>query len=286
VLMLVWAVGLHWLLALLFVMLTGLLFLIVTRINVETGLFFIQPTWHAVAILLGIFGIKALGPNMLIILALLSVVMTIDPRVCLMPLVANALRFSEREGVAAPRLSWAMGVTVLLALVAGVFGTIYVQYNYGAGSLYEWGNIAAAYPFEILQRSLQGFWEDPGQLYSLRLEYFSPDGAFLKWAGAGAVLVLLCSTCRLRYSWWPIHPVLFLVWGTAPACWLGPSFFVGWLLKTLISQLGGSRTYQKSKPIFIGFVAGEFAAGILWAIVGLIYYLQTGTYGPMFRVHP
>ncbi len=31
---------------------------------------------------------------------------------------------------------------------------------------------------------------------------------------AGVALVLGFSVCRLRYSWWPLHPIMFLVWGT------------------------------------------------------------------------
>ncbi len=90
VLMLVLVIKLSLILAVLFVMLTGLLFLIVTRINVETGLYFVHPTWHPVSITFGLFGAAALGPNMLIILCLLSAVMTIDPRSCVMPLLPGS----------------------------------------------------------------------------------------------------------------------------------------------------------------------------------------------------
>ena len=282
---LIFAVGLHWLLAVLFVMLTGLMFLIVTRISAETGLFFIQPTWQAAGILLAMFGISALGPNMLIILGLLSIVATIDPRVCLMPIVANALRFSEAHGVSPRRLSWAMAAAVLLALVAGVFATLYVQYNFGGGTVYGWANSAAAMPFEMLQRNLRRLPGEPGQWADFQWTHLRANRTFLWAAGVGFALVMGCNALRLRHAWWPIHPVLFLVWGTIPACWMGPSFLVGWMLKVAITRFGGGRLYRRCRAIFIGMVAGEFVAGIFWMGVGLIYYLVTRTPGPIFRVH-
>jgi len=283
--MLIFAVRLHWLLAVLFVMLTGLLFLIVTRISAETGLFFIQPTWQAAGILLALFGISALGPNMLLILGLLSIVATIDPRVCLMPMVANALWFSEKQGIGVRRLSWAMGLAVLLALAGGVLGTLWVQYNFGGGTVYQWANTAAAMPFEMLQRNLRRIETGPDEWASFQWEHVQPNRTFLYAAGIGFALVLVFHAFRLRYPWWPMHPVLFLVWGTVPACWMGPSFFLGWLLKASIRRFGGGRAYRRSRPIFVGMVAGEFVAGIFWMGVGMAYYLVTGKTGRIFRVH-
>jgi hypothetical protein len=62
---------------------------------------------------------------------------------------------------------------------------------------------------------------------------------------------------RFKYSRFPIHPILFLVWGSwAPsACWC--SFMIGWFVKTLIVRMGGGGTYQKLKPLFIGVISGE-----------------------------
>jgi len=286
VLMLVFIVHLDWLLAVMFVMLTGLLFLVVTRISVETGLFFIQPSWHAVAVLLGLFGIAAMGPNMLIILALLCVVMTIDPRVCLMPLAATAMRLGESEGIRPRRIAPWMVLAVLLALVVGLFATVYVQYCFGGGDLYNWASSAAQFPFQMLEKNLAGFQGEPGRWYGLQLEHFKPNWDFVYAAGIGLALVWVCSVLRLRLHWWPIHPVLFLVWGTFPLANLAASFLLGWLIKVAITRLGGSQTYRRSKPLFIGMVAGEFLGGIIWAIVGLVYYLVMRVPGEMFRVHP
>ncbi len=270
--------GLNLLYSGLFVMLTGLLFLIVTRINVETGLFFVQPTWHAVGVILGIFGAGYLGAEALIVLGLLCVVMTIDPRVCLMPLVANALRFSENTGVRPYRLSKWLVLAVLLGLIVGVFATIYVQYDHG-GAGYSWATQKVPkLAFNLLARNLPKIRQSAGAIKVNR--------ELVRAAAVGMGLVLACSWFRLRYTWWPIHPVLFLVWGTFTMGVFAPSFLIGWIIKVAVTRFGGGDTYRKCKPLFIGMIAGEFVAGIFWMIVALIYYKVAGPGGPLFRVHP
>ncbi len=286
VLLLVYVVNMDWLLAVLFVMLSGVAFLMTTRINVETGLFFIQPTWHAVGILAGLFGVAALGPNMLFMLALLAAVVTIDPRVAVMPLAANALRFSEAEGVRPARLSRWMILVVLLAMVIGVFSTLYVQYNYG-GTQHDWLSMPGEMAMKMLDRNLSEF---PGvtsdDWVPFDLSRFNPDPTFLWSAGAGLAVVLACSMLRLRYHWWPLHPIIFLVWGTFPMAMMAASFLLGCVIKVVVTKFGGGQTYHRNKPLFVGLVAGEFVAGIAWAVVNLIYYLNTGLEGKLFRVHP
>jgi len=286
VLMLVFVVHLHWLLAIVFVLLTGMLFLMVTRINVETGLFFIQPAWHAVGIIAGLFGLAAIGPNMLIVMGLLAAVISIDPRVCLMPLVANAMRIGETQNLSPQKLSRWMLLAVLLALVVGVFATLYVQYNFGAGGG-GWGPEPGRMAFDMMDKNRLNFdgAYDSKAWVDFDITKFKPDTRLVYSAGAGLLLVLACSAMRLRFTWWPLHPILFLVWGTFPILILSASFLLGWFIKTIITHFGGSKTYHRAKPLFVGMVAGEFVGGVFWMIFNLIYYMNKGVSGPQFRVH-
>jgi len=286
VLMLVLVAKLNWMLATLAITFSGLLFLVISRISAETGLFFIQPAWHAVGVLVALFGVAALGPHELIALAVLSTVMTIDPRVCMIPMAATALQLSEKSNVSPAKLSPYLVLAALVALVLGVLTTVWTQYTYGGGVLYEWANDAAGMPFRMLERAMPQFASTPGRPEGLQLQHIHPYGRFLYAAGIGLGLVLVCNFFRLRFRWWPIHPVLFLVVGTMPMQRIGASFLVGWFLKVAITKLGGADAYRRYKPIFIGMIAGAFTAGVLWAIVGYVYYAKMGRAGPVFMVHP
>ena len=285
VLMMTYALGLSPLLSVAFVLLIGMMFVVLTRINVETGLFMIQPGWSAGAIILAIFGFASIGPHALIILSLLAITLTVDPIVCLMPLAANALKIGETENIKPSRLSRWLVVAVLIALVGGMIGTLCVQYRYG-GNEYDWAESVPKKTFQLLQTNLIGSDADPADPQALNLDMFTTKGSFLVSAGAGLAIVLFLSMMRLRHHWWPIHPVLFLIWGTFPGCELAASFLVGWMLKVGITTFGGGQNYTKNKPLFVGVIAGEFAAGMVWLIVGIIYFMYFKVAPPEIRFLP
>jgi hypothetical protein len=286
--MMVFALQLDVTVAVVFLLLLGMMFVVLTRINAETGLFMIQPGWNGVGVILGIIGFSAMGPHMVVIVALLGLVLAPDQIVCLMPLAANALKIGESHRLKLPRLSRWMVVAVVVALVAGVVGTLAFQYTWGGAgpTRYGWADTVAKMPFELASRKLPSYGGDPDVRQGLDLGRIILNTRNLYAVGAGLGVVLLLSVLRLRYTWWPIHPVLFLVWGTFPSVLLAPSFFIGWLAKSVVTGFGGGQGYRAAKPVFVGLIAGEFAAGIFWTLVGVVYYLWTGMPGEVFRIFP
>jgi hypothetical protein len=201
--------GLDLLMATLLVGMVALMFLVVARINAETGLLFVQPNWQPVAVLTGLFGIHALGPRTMIVLGVLSVVLTIDPRVCLMPLLTNAFKVADAQKVRLPSLGVWVIVVLLVGLAVGVPLTLYVQYDKAGAQLYGWANTAALMPFEMLKRNLDlllawGVLDTAGQADGWggleRLAHVEPSRKFLLSTAAGLGLILVCSAARLR---WP-----------------------------------------------------------------------------------
>jgi len=86
------------------------------------------------------------------------------------------------------------------------------------------------------------------------------------------VLALLFFFLRLRYTWWPLHPVIFLVWATWPMRNLSASFLLGWIIKALVVRLAGAVKYKDLKVLMIGVIAGDLLAGLLFMCQGAIYY--------------
>jgi uncharacterized protein DUF6785/uncharacterized protein DUF6784 len=279
-------VGLAWPLAILCVLLLLMMFLVIARILVETGLFSIHVWWHPVGVLTGLFGFGALGPHMMLALGMISAVLTIEPRVTMVAMASNALRIAENKGIRPGRIAPWMVVTIVVAVVVGIPFTIYVQYTHGIIDPGWSGSVASTLPYEVLIQKLQTFYGDKTGWETFRWGQIRPDPEFMWSAGAGLALVLLCSVMRLRHTWWPLHPILFLVWGTWPLAVLASSFLMGWGIKMLINRFGGGKAYRANKPLFVGLVAGEFAAITCWAIWGLVYYGWTGVAGPRFWSHP
>ena len=97
---------------------------------------------------------------------------------------------------------------------------------------------------------------------------------------------MACSYLRLRFARWPLHPVVFLVWGTPWMVRYAPSFLLAWLLKGLIMKFGGKGSYERSRRFFVGLVVGEIVAAAVWAVVSVVYYGRTGMIGESFRTRP
>jgi hypothetical protein len=86
----------------------------------------------------------------------------------------------------------------------------------------------------------------------------------------GFGFVTLLSILRLRFAWWPLHPIGFLLVGTYAGAQLWLSIFLGWLCKTLIVRFTGARGYTAAKPLFIGLIVGESAAAGFWMLTSIV----------------
>jgi hypothetical protein len=302
--LLIW-IGLHWLLAVLFVLLTGLLFLMVGRVNAATGLFMVQPHWHPIGVMMALFGGAALGPHALMIIAMLSVVVTVDPRIAAVPLALNALKLGELRGVKCGRLATWMGSAIIVSMIVAVLFTVWLLYDKGHNAMKsggtDWAVAVSRMPFEILDKGINDL------SAADKLEEASTPTTVSRLLGglkqtlaetaqlkpglgtaflAGLALVLVCSYLRLRFPRWPLHPVVFLVWGQRWVTEYAPSFFLAWLLKELIMRYAGQKQYHRAKPLFVGLVAGEVAAALFWGLYGAAYYIVKGVQGPSFLVRP
>ena len=117
-----------------------------------------------------------------------------------------------------------------------------------------------------------------------RLKHIEPQRGFVWATLTGVALVVGFSVARLRFTWWPLHPVIFLIWTTYPIQRFGWSFFLGWCIKRAVVGFGGIHGYEKGKPLMIGVIAGDVLSGLIWMAAGLIYYAATGTKPPIYQV--
>ena len=288
--------GLDWPIAIMTVLLMMLTFLCVSRISAETGLFFIQPGWQPYGFILALLGPFALGPQALILSAMVCSVLCIDQSMAVMPYFTNGLKVCGDLRVGAGRSGWSgMGVFVIGVCVA-VPVVLWANYNYGVPQRgYNWWYayyriptvpFRAADPM-VTNLKLSNRLEESQNLTPLeRLANIQPAPRFVWSAGAGFAAVLLFMFLRLRFTWWPLHPVMFLVWTTWPIQMFGASFFLGWILKTVVTRFGGTRLYRQCKPMMIGVVAAELLAGLIFMIHGGLYYAVTGLLPKEYRFFP
>ena len=287
------SVGLPWPLGLMLVAMIMLIYLVQARINAESGLVFSLLGWLPSVVLLGLFGAKALGPNAFIICGLVGAIFARDTHECLMPFILNGLWVSQRQGLRPRRVGVAAGGAFVLALLVGVPFGVWVDHNFGAEQGEKFATLvaprmtfgAATSVVEQLKRS-QDLRESERMSTWQRFASIRPNSRFLWSIGIGFAAVVLVSAMRLRFTWWPIHPIMFLVWGTWAMAILSHSFLLGWAIKRAVTKFGGSRTYEKARLLMFGVIAGELLGGLLWLIVGAIYYAATGDKPTRYDVFP
>jgi hypothetical protein len=292
--LLLMGMGLDWLLATMMVFIVGVMFLVLARASAETGIPFMGTPFFARNIIMALLGPAAIGPANIYLLELVTVATMQDNRECLAPYVINNLRLGSRNEVAPAPLSRTMMMVLVPALFVAGLSFLWVIYGRGAandGHMGHW--VPSSFASEI-SRTIQKLKRNDKLEISKTvtgLERFSGEvrdtnPSLFTFFVVGIGLVALNAMLRLRYVWWPLHPVAFLfwnVWATNNFVW---SFLLGWLVKVLVVKIGGGRTYQDLKPVFIGLIIGDLVGGVFWILFGLGWYFITGHQPRNYMVFP
>ncbi|MHC4251482.1 MAG: DUF6785 family protein [Planctomycetota bacterium] len=286
--------GLDWQLAVLYVAASVMLLTVLSRVVAETGVFYIYPTFFPCALILGFLGVRATGFTTMAILFTITGVLMVNPSEALMPFVVQAQRLVALSGERLGRVAVVSLFVVIVGLAVALPMQLYWQYDRGGRAVgHGWAvNSVPRYGFNEAVRVKQKL-EAQGALKEAesvsgwgRLLKVSPGGWRVFAFGTAVALVLLCTAARMRFPWWPIHPVLFLVLGTWQSKVLAPAFLIGWLAKVLVTRYGGGSAVRRARPLMIGLIAGEMLAGVVFMIVGAIYYAVTGVPPAPYNVLP
>ena len=176
-----------------------------------------------------------------------------------MPNQLEAFRISEQAQLNSRRLT----VVMLAALAVSIVTTwtVYFSHAYERGAGLAGGGIA----WECFNR-LQRWLNSP-------TEYNYPAIIAM---GTGFGVTLILSALKLRFLWWPFHPIGYVIgtgrgWGTSHSSGF-PCFSVGRSSWAFYAMAG-------CKPIpgrfrFCGFNSGDYSMACLWGIIGWVLKRQ------------
>ncbi len=276
------ATGLSWPLAIVFTLLMIGLFTVLSRVMVESGIFFINTFWSPGVVVLTLFGLHSMGITAGIIMFLISSVLVTETRGSLMPMVVNSLGLLKIQNVKIGRTALCMLLALIIGLTVAVPVALYFHYDRGTQGSAWTNRIVPRLTFWSIV-PMQDKLEAQGKLEEAenssgfeRIANMSPDLRSLTYFSIGLVLVVVCAGMRLRFPNWWIHPVMFVVWGTFHAQLAAASFCMGWLLEVCLTKYGGVKSYHAFKPFMLGLIAGDMTAGVVMSIIGAIYYFITG----------
>ena len=158
-----------------------------------------------------------------------------------MPFTLESFKLADRSSINTRHL-WKM---MVLAAFLGSTITFraFLQMNYRWGGVGAWRGVSA---YIVMERWIT--------------RPIETDVMFLAATGFGAIFVLINIIIRLRFLWWPIHPLGYPLAHHFDKLWF-PVFIIGWLIKLMILRHVGIRAYRKAFPFFLGLVLGAFSVG-------------------------
>jgi hypothetical protein len=170
----------------------------------------------------------------------------------------EAMKIADSAGISKRRLTVGVLVGFLLTLAASLFVFLTGIYHYG---WFELQRLNVGFMNEIIA--------DGNRIVAYLGDATDTDANGVIAMGAGAAVTAFLGVMRLRFWWWPLHPIGYMAAMSWSLYWYWLPFLIGWACKTLVLRYGGLRLYRSTVPLAIGFIVGELLNRGVWAVVAL-----------------
>ncbi|MDH7569602.1 MAG: hypothetical protein QHJ73_08460, partial [Armatimonadota bacterium] len=167
---------------------------IMARSTSEGGVLMTEGTFTPIDLISSGMARHTLGPANLTTMAFLDAMFTRDLRGLLLTGFLDGQRVADGVGMARRRLLLIFGITVIAAMLMAGALQLWLPYDKGAINLYSYAYRA---------NNIQFFRENqPAMQGSVPVKWY-----YLTWVGVGCVVTALLGSLRMRFYWWPLHPL-------------------------------------------------------------------------------
>jgi hypothetical protein len=255
-----------------------MMFMTVARIVAETGLIFTQLHWQMYR--LWYYPLQMIGPAATVDSTSFFFTGWMahtfhDVRESFAAFFQQGVRVADAtayENSHRWRTGFGFILAIVLALVVGYCvssaSMLWVEYNYAEPLGLQPDSTVNSYGTESAVR--QAIF-DPAVKYANKNITETPLAQGVN-IGIGGAIVAVCSVLRLTLSWWPLHPIGFIIVYSYATQKIWFSVFLGWLAKSLLLRLGGASLLLRVKPVFIGLIVGEAFAAAFWLVFSLVVH--------------
>jgi hypothetical protein len=175
-----------------------------------------------------------------------------------MPHQLEGFKLAEQSRSAQRPWFWALLLASAFGALAGFWAMLHLMYDYGATA--KSGSFGSeAY------RTLEGWLKNPQP---------SNDTA-MKAILVGATCAFFLQAMRVRFPWWPFHPLGYAVTSSWEINLVWMPLFLAWVLKLVLLRYTGLPGFRRSLPFFFGLILGQFVVGSLWNLWGIAMELPT-----------
>jgi len=174
----------------------------------------------------------------------------------------ESVKLADEGRVSRRQMALVIMLALVIGLVAGYWMHLTAFYKYGSNILEggdgTWGGTRGAGLIRQQYNIMKGF----------LIADNSPDYTRTAAICGGFVMTWILFILRRAFLQFPLHPLGFAM-VTAYGDPLWGAFLSVWIVKKIITRIGGIGLYRRLIPGFLGIALGHFfTAGILWGILG------------------
>lgn len=167
---------------------------------------------------------------------------------------ANDVRLSQRT------MFWGLVLAGAFGAFAALWAYLHLAYDFGASGKMRGGQGFSA---EAYNR-LNGWMTQPQP----------PNWVANSAMGVGFVFCALLMIARIKFPWWPFHPIGYAISGSWSMNLVWMPLLFAWVIKGLILRYGGVRLYRQAMPFFLGLILGQCLVGSFWHLIGWALDIQ------------
>ena len=228
-----------------------------TRLVSAGGVLWVSSSWDPIHIMEKTMGAAAFTPASFTVMSFWTQAFTWHTNNFTMPYVMDGQKVSE-GGRLAPK--FVLGCVVLALVVSLIVSSAFMlQMIYFHGGDY----LADTHIRDTPTWAFRHF-----ELF-LRLAS-PPDGWAVGYLISGIAVMVGMLLAHRSFLWWPVYPLAYIIGDTGVITTIWGSALVGWAAKEAIQRLGGSVSYSKFRPAFLGLILGEFFMVSLWVLIDAI----------------
>jgi hypothetical protein len=200
----------------------------------------------------------ALGAGNLTVLAFTEAMFTRDLRGMPFSGFLDGQKLGEGVGLNLRRLVPVFAAAFVLTLALAIPLHLWLPYRRGAVTMYSY----------TYRSNATQFWRENAPLMRGDMSYRPQAGG---WLLVGAGVCALLALLRMRFYWWPLHPLGYAMSASWTVIVFWFPMLVAWLLKLLTIRYGGMRLYATVRPFFLGMIFGEFTLATIWTLISILW---------------
>jgi hypothetical protein len=231
--------------------------LVLARSVSEGGLLMTEGSFRPVDLYAMAGPPHGLGRGNLAGMAMLDAVGYRDQRGMLLSGLLDALKIGGAEGVKPRAFLGYLCIALVTATLFSAAVQIWLPYRFGA---------LRFYPYLEQGNPIWGF------------GYYAPHlaaNAPYNWQapvffGIGAAVAAALIALRSAFVGWPLLPLGYALCGSWTMILLWFPCFLMWIVKGGVLRYGGHKTFHRLRPLFLGFILGEFAMVVVWTLASAL----------------